>query len=215
MWIRTGNFSIPPQWFSTSGWTDSPQCVSWLPGSERPNGAVGRDFLTFVTTPQRWELWLSGLQGAAFIKWRCGTKVSLRFLPAVKTKVLQFCGINLKIVIGEKTSSLPVIKPFIIWLCMLNHSVVSNSLQPHGVAHQAPLSMGFFRQGCWSGLPFSFSRGSSRPRGSNLCFLCLLHCRQTLYLMSHQGSPIIWPGHWQKVIMISGPTFKKVLLHKM
>ena len=38
---------------------------------------------------------------------------------------------------------------------MLSHSVVSNSLPPHGfVAHQAPLSMGFSRQGYWSGLPF-------------------------------------------------------------
>ena len=33
------------------------------------------------------------------------------------------------------------------------------------VAYQAPLSMGFSRQEYWSGLPFSFSRGSSRPRG--------------------------------------------------
>ena len=32
-------------------------------------------------------------------------------------------------------------------------SVMSNSLQPHG-ARQAPLSMGFFRQEYWSGLPF-------------------------------------------------------------
>ena len=32
------------------------------------------------------------------------------------------------------------------------------------VAYQAPLSMGFSRQEYWSGLPFSFSRGSSRPR---------------------------------------------------
>ena len=33
--------------------------------------------------------------------------------------------------------------------------VVSDSLRPYGlyVAHQTPLSMGFFRQECWSGLP--------------------------------------------------------------
>ena len=36
---------------------------------------------------------------------------------------------------------------------MLSHSVVSDSL-PWTVAHQAPLSMGFFRQKYWSGLPF-------------------------------------------------------------
>ena len=28
------------------------------------------------------------------------------------------------------------------------------ALQPRAVAHQAPLSMGFSRQECWSGLPF-------------------------------------------------------------
>ena len=33
-----------------------------------------------------------------------------------------------------------------------SHSVLSPSLQPHG-AHQAPLSMGLFRQEYWSGLP--------------------------------------------------------------
>ena len=32
---------------------------------------------------------------------------------------------------------------------------MSNTLQPYGLlAHQAPLSMGFSGQECWSGLPF-------------------------------------------------------------
>ena len=40
-----------------------------------------------------------------------------------------------------------------IYLCV-SHSVVSNSLWPHGLlAHQAPLSMGFSRQEYRSGLP--------------------------------------------------------------
>ena len=43
-------------------------------------------------------------------------------------------------------------------------SVLSDSLQPYGLALQAPLSMGFSRQEYWSGLPMPFSRGSSRPR---------------------------------------------------
>ena len=39
---------------------------------------------------------------------------------------------------------------------MCVHSVVSDSLQAFWtVAHQTPLSMGFPRQECWSGLPFS------------------------------------------------------------
>ena len=38
--------------------------------------------------------------------------------------------------------------------CVLSFSVVSNSLTPWTVAHQAPLSMGFSRQEYWSALPF-------------------------------------------------------------
>ena len=39
-------------------------------------------------------------------------------------------------------------------MCVCVRSVMSNSLQPHGiVAHQASLSMGFSRQEYWSGLP--------------------------------------------------------------
>ena len=36
---------------------------------------------------------------------------------------------------------------------MLSHSVESNSLQSHGPC-QAPLSLGFYGQECWSGQPF-------------------------------------------------------------
>ena len=32
-------------------------------------------------------------------------------------------------------------------------------------------------------------QGIFLAEGSNLCFLCLLHCRQILYPLSHQGSP--------------------------
>ena len=39
-------------------------------------------------------------------------------------------------------------------VCVLGHSVMFDSATPWTVAHQAPLSMGFFRQGSWSGLPF-------------------------------------------------------------
>ena len=36
----------------------------------------------------------------------------------------------------------------------VNYSVMSNSATAWTVAHQAPLSMGFLKQGYWSGLPF-------------------------------------------------------------
>ena len=38
--------------------------------------------------------------------------------------------------------------------CVLSHSTVSDSAIPWTVTHQDPLSMGFFRQEYWSGLPF-------------------------------------------------------------
>ena len=52
---------------------------------------------------------------------------------------------------------------------------------PWTVAYQAPLSMGFSRQGYWSGLPFP-SPGIFPTQGSNSG---VLHCRQTLYRLSH------------------------------
>ena len=51
---------------------------------------------------------------------------------------------------------------------------------PYIVARQAPLSMGFPRQEYWSGLPF--------PSPGDLCNPGLLHCRQILYRLNHQGS---------------------------
>ena len=59
------------------------------------------------------------------------------------------------------------------------------------VAYQAPPSMGFFRQEYWSGLPFP-SPGIFPTQGSNLGLSLnpgLPRCRQTLYPLSHQGSP--------------------------
>ena len=68
------------------------------------------------------------------------------------------------------------------------------------VAHQAPPSMGFSRQEYWSGLPFP-SRGSSWHRDRTW----VPDCRQTLYHLSHQGSPIrkgqhLYKYHWDNWI---------------
>ena len=54
---------------------------------------------------------------------------------------------------------------------------------PWIVVYQAPPSMGFSRQECWSGLPFA-SLGIFPTQESNLG---LPHCRQTLYSLSHHG----------------------------
>ena len=80
---------------------------------------------------------------------------------------------------------------------------MSDSLQPHG--RQAPLFMGFPRQEYWNGLPFSspgywnglpFSSPGNLPtQGLNPG---LLHCRQTLYPLSHQGSANVG-REWQRM----------------
>ena len=58
---------------------------------------------------------------------------------------------------------------------------------PWAVAHQA-LSIGFSRHGYWNGLPCP-PLGDLPDLGIHL--LCLLHCRQILYPLSHQGSPLV------------------------
>ena len=56
---------------------------------------------------------------------------------------------------------------------------------PWTVAYQDPPSMRFSRQEYWSGLPFP-SPGDPPDPGIKPRFP---HCRQTLYHLSHQGSP--------------------------
>ena len=62
------------------------------------------------------------------------------------------------------------------------------SATPWMVAYQAPPSMGFCRQEYWSGLPFPSPGGLPSP--GIVLNLGLLHCRQMLYHLSHQGSPL-------------------------
>ena len=51
-----------------------------------------------------------------------------------------------------------------LYVCVFSHSVVSDSATLWTIARQAPLSMGFFRQEYWTGLPFPPPGESSRPR---------------------------------------------------
>ena len=64
-------------------------------------------------------------------------------------------------------------------------SIVSDSVTQWTVACQAPLSMGFSRQGCRSGYTNSLLQGIFWTQGLNSG---LLRCRQILYHLSHQGS---------------------------
>ena len=69
-----------------------------------------------------------------------------------------------------------------IYLC----AFILSTKDPWTVAYHAPPSMGFSRQEYWSGLPFP-PLGIFPTQGSNLC---LPHCSQMLYHVSHQGSYI-------------------------
>ena len=64
----------------------------------------------------------------------------------------------------------------------ISPSVVTDSVTPRTVAHQSPLSMGSSRQGVGF---HSILQGIFLTQGSDQD---LLHCRQILYQLSHQGS---------------------------
>ena len=68
-----------------------------------------------------------------------------------------------------------------------SRSVVSSSLWPHGLytVH------GILQAGILEWVAFPFSRGSSQSLISQGSNQGLLHCRQILYQLSHQGSPRI------------------------
>ena len=76
------------------------------------------------------------------------------------------------------------------YACVPSRSVVSDSLQPHGLQPTRLLCpWGFSRQEYWSGFPHPPSGDlpdpGIKPRSR------LLHCGQIIYRLSHQGSPRI------------------------
>ena len=72
-------------------------------------------------------------------------------------------------------------------------SVVSDSVTPWTLAHQAPLSVGFSRQGYWSGLPRS-SGDRPEPR-MNPHLFCLVHWQASSSPLAPHGKPHTpeWP----------------------
>ena len=58
---------------------------------------------------------------------------------------------------------------------------------PWTIAYQPPPSLGFSRQGYWSGGPFPSPGDLPKP---GIECPGLLHCRQTLYRLSHQGNKV-------------------------
>ena len=85
-------------------------------------------------------------------------------------------------------------------------------MTPWTVAYQAPLSIGFSRQEYWSGLPFAFPGDLPYPGIK----AGLPHCRQTLYHLSHQGSPgnscIVFEKFLNKIIYLTIPCFHMYVL---
>ena len=67
-------------------------------------------------------------------------------------------------------------------------SVMSDSVTPWTVAHQAPLSFGFSSQEYWSGLP-CLPQGIFPTQGSNPGLPCW---RQILHCLSHLGKPPLY-----------------------
>ena len=78
-------------------------------------------------------------------------------------------------------------RAFVFYILVL--SCVQLFMTPWTVAHPAPLSMDSSRKNTEVGCHF-LHQGIFPTQGSNPHFLCLLHYRQILYLMSHQGSPL-------------------------
>ena len=76
---------------------------------------------------------------------------------------------------------------FLINLSCLVAKSCATLATPWTVACQAPLSKGFSRQEYRSGLPFP-SAGDIPDQGIEPR---LLHCRQILYQLRYEGSPII------------------------
>ena len=77
----------------------------------------------------------------------------------------------------------------------ISHSVISDSLQPHGLKPPRLVCL-WDSPGRNTGMGCYFLlQGIFPTQGSNLG---LLHCRQILYHLSHQGSPKKYKGKYQK-----------------
>ena len=79
----------------------------------------------------------------------------------------------------------------LVCLCLLSCSVVSSSLQLHGLQPAKLLCpWNFAGKNMGVGCHFLL-QGIFMTQGLNLCVQCLLRCRQILYPLSHWGSPVI------------------------
>ena len=110
--------------------------------------------------------------------------------------LIKDCRCNLELEIYSQKKLIPAVS-------MLLLSRVGLFANLWTVAHQAPMSMGFFRQEYWSWLHFLLE-GIFLIQGSNPPLLCLLHCRQILYQLSHWGPYAIKHNAWQDFWVCGG-----------
>ena len=127
-------------------------------------------------------------------------KLDLEKPEESEIKLPALTGSYKKVENSRKTSaSLTVLKPLTVWITRNyeSHSVVSDSLQPHGLC--SPWNSPGRNTGVGS---CSLLQGIIPTQGSNPG---LPHCRWILYQLSHQGSPV--PTLSLKVACGSFPKF--------
>ena len=127
---------------------------------------------------ERWESFLGGHGFMTSVT--CGNKELAKW-----SDHFQYLADEVVRVLWPFTNSKFIFLSLLVNKCE-SRSVMSNSATPWTVACQTPLSMWFSRQENWSGLPFLLER-IFPSQGSNPG---LLHCRQILYRLRYQGSPI-------------------------
>ena len=140
-------------------------------------------------------------------------KITLFFFPSLSLKTItgSYFPIHWMIFSTDPSLQHPLIikkKHLIFFFFFQNRfsasSVVSNSLgPPWTVDHQAPLSMEFFRQEHWSGLPFPLPGDLPNPGIKlNPHLLNLLHWQADSLPLNHLGSLSFGP-HIPMILSIS------------
>ena len=81
--------------------------------------------------------------------------------------------------------------PCVILMLLFTRQVMSDSLWHHGLRPPGSFVHGISQARILGWVVISFSRGIFPTQGWNLRLLCLLHCRQILYPLSHRGRPCV------------------------
>ena len=150
--------------------------------------SVTSTFLYRANLP--WLKWMTSEWSAASSNYSCWWSADLLHALCAQTRQHKVAfSHNSAQVLFSSSWLLPPVNLYLPCMCALSR--VWLSVTPWTVAHQAPLSMGFSRQEYWSGLHFLLT-GIFLTQGSNLHFLYLLHWRQILNPLSHQGSPNLY-----------------------